>query len=324
MERLLKILADGQFHSGEALGEQLGVSRAAIWKQLKKLEGLGLALHSVKGRGYRLADPLALLSTERLLAELQPEVVAQLRGVELSLSIPSTNGAAMAALSQDRHGWLYLAEQQTAGRGRRGRPWVSPFGRNLYFSLCWSFSGGAAALEGLSLVVGLAVRDGLADCGVTDLGLKWPNDVLRGPRKLAGILLEMSGDAAGQCQVVIGVGINVGMPEAAGQLIDQPWSDLQDLSPALDRNQILARVLNRLFPYLATFAQQGFGAFGDRWRQHDALAGRSVTLMTPRVQLAGICRGVDGQGALLLETAAGVEAFHGGEVSLRVADDSGS
>lgn len=318
IEELLAVLADGEFHSGEALGEQLGVSRAAIWKQLKKLEGLGVELHSVKGRGYRLPDGLVLLDEGAVRAALEAPVNQALVSIERALMLESTNATAMAAtLAADRHGCLYIAEQQTAGRGRRGRAWVSPFGRNLYFSLCWTFAGGAAALEGLSLLVGLAVSEGLADLGVDDVQLKWPNDLLRGQRKLAGILLEMSGDASGQCQVVIGVGVNVAMPSGAAAEIDQPWCDLQDRLPGIDRNRLLAAVLNRLVPALQRFSQQGFEPFRRAWLARDAFADSAVVLVTPRLQVEGVCRGVDRSGALLLETAEGMQAFHGGEVSLR-------
>jgi len=323
VEQLLRVLADGQFHSGEALGEQLGVSRTAIWKQLKKLEALGVELHSVKGRGYRIPEGLELLSENALRATLAPAVADQLRQVSLLLSTGSTSADAMAAaLAGDRHGCLHLAEQQTAGRGRRGRRWISPFGRNLYFSLAWTFSGGAAALEGLSLVVGLAVRQGLLDCGVTGLALKWPNDLLRDGRKLAGILLEMSGDASGLCQVVIGVGVNVAMPREAASAIDQPWADLGDCVPRLGRNQLLGAILNRLLPLLQDFSQQGFEPFQADWNRCNAHAQQPITLVTPRHRFAGRCLGVDAKGALLLETASGIESFHGGEVSLRSRDES--
>nr|WP_246480700.1 bifunctional biotin--[acetyl-CoA-carboxylase] ligase/biotin operon repressor BirA [Motiliproteus sediminis] len=315
---MLAVLADGEFHSGEALGEQLGVSRAAVWKQLKKLEQLGVTLHSVKGRGYRLPDTLVLLDEERISAALDPSVRRQLTSIQRSLILESTNATAMAeSLRGDRHGCLYLAEQQTAGRGRRGRPWISPFGRNLYFSLCWTFSGGAAALEGLSLLVGLAVSQGLADMGIEDVQLKWPNDLLRQRRKLAGILLEMSGDASGQCQVVIGVGINVAMSKETAAAIDQPWCDLSDRAVPVDRNQLLAAVLNRLLPGLQRFSREGFEPFRAAWMARDAFAGESVVLSTPRHQIEGRCLGVDRSGALLLQTEQGQQAFHGGEVSLR-------
>ncbi len=324
LQALLGILADGEFHSGESLGEALGVSRAAVWKQLKKLDALGLDCHSIKGRGYRLPGGINLLDQVRFQSMLDAAVRSDLTAVELALSLPSTNGlAAEQAQQGDCHGHLYIAEQQTAGRGRRGRSWASPFARNLYFSLTWSFAGGAAALEGLSLVVGLAVLQGLAGEGVDGVQLKWPNDLLHQGNKLAGVLLEMSGDASGQCQVVIGVGVNVAMPGDAATDVTQPWTDLQRITgQSLDRNRILASLLNALVPALRLFEQQGFAPFKPLWQQHNAHQGQQVRLATERFSQQGECLGVDGSGALLLQTAEGVKAFHGGELSLRSVDES--
>ncbi|MEH6627486.1 MAG: bifunctional biotin--[acetyl-CoA-carboxylase] ligase/biotin operon repressor BirA [Motiliproteus sp.] len=323
LKALLEVLADGEFHSGEELGACLGVSRTAVWKQLKKLKELGLDHYSVKGRGYRIPGGLDLLDEEKLSSYLQAEVAANLQAVDLQLSIESTNLMAMQGLQEGKgKGYLYLAEHQTAGKGRRGRGWVSPFSRNLYFSLTWTFSQGAAALEGLSLVVGLAIARGLADAGVAGVGLKWPNDLLYEGKKLAGILLEMTGDASGFCQVVIGVGVNVSMPDADGRLIDQPWTDLDrclegSVAPRMGRNQLLAAILNRLVPVMEMFSEQGFSPFRQQWMELDAFANQTVALQTHSLEIQGVARGVDGAGALLLETEEGIRAFHGGELSLR-------
>ncbi|WP_421868673.1 bifunctional biotin--[acetyl-CoA-carboxylase] ligase/biotin operon repressor BirA [Motiliproteus sp.] len=324
LESLLSILADGEFHSGESLGQQLGVSRAAVWKQLKKLDALGIDCHSVKGRGYRIPGGVNLLQIEQLRQGLAPQTLQGLTQIELALSIPSTNRLAMEqAQLQNCHGRLYLAEQQTAGRGRRGRDWASPFGRNLYFSLSWSFSGGAAALEGLSLVVGLALLQGMQVEGIDGVELKWPNDLLYRGKKLAGVLLEMSGDASGLCQVVVGVGINIAMPQAAAQAIDQPWTDLETVAQrSLDRNRILAGLLNALVPAIQQFEQQGFAPFREQWQQHNAHRDRWVRLATESFAIDGRCLGVNESGALLLQTENGEQAFHGGELSLRSLDDS--
>ncbi len=324
LQTLLTLLADGEFHSGESLGEAQGVSRAAVWKQLKKLPSLGLDCHSVKGRGYRIPGGINLLERSVFESQLTPAVAAELTHVELALTLDSTNKLAAAeAQLGNCHGRLYVAEQQTAGRGRRGRVWVSPFARNLYFSLTWSFSGGAAALEGLSLVVGLALRNGLAEMGIAGVQLKWPNDLLYQGRKLAGVLLEMSGDASGQCQVVIGAGINVAMPEVAASDLDQPWTDLQRIkAEPLDRNRVLAAVLNALLPALQRFEKQGFSAFRDEWQQHNAHQGQQVRLATESFSQQGECLGVDAKGALLLATDAGIKAYHGGELSLRPLADA--
>jgi len=318
---LLSVLADGRFHSGRELGEQLQVSRSAIWKQIRKVEELGIEIYSVKGRGYRLPGGLDLLEMSAVKDLLDSDVSAQLGEIELELTMESTNLQAMSlSQRQDCHGRLFVAEQQTAGRGRRGRQWVSPFGRNLYFSLVWRFEHGAAALEGLSLVVGLALKNALAKLEIDGTALKWPNDLLFGNAKLAGILLEMTGDASGECQVIIGVGLNVAMQPQQGEAIDQAWTDLQTIKgEAVSRNALLAAVLNELVPMLDQFKAQGFEPFAAPWMAANAFQDEAVELLLGDNALNGICRGVNSSGALLLDTEGEVRAFHGGEVSLRKA-----
>ncbi|MBY4676885.1 bifunctional biotin--[acetyl-CoA-carboxylase] ligase/biotin operon repressor BirA [Marinobacterium arenosum] len=320
-QALLEILADGKFHSGQELGELLGVSRSAIWKQIRKLEALGLEIYSVKGRGYRLPGGIELLDSERIGQALDAAVAARLQRIELEMTLASTNQAALQASQQgDSHGVLFLAERQTAGRGRRGRQWASPFGANLYFSLVWRFQTGAQALEGLSLLVGLALVESLQPQLPEPLLLKWPNDLLCRQRKLAGILLEMSGDPQGDCQVVIGVGINVQMPLAAAEAIDQPWIDLAGLNGGpVSRNQLLAAVLNSLVPKLERFAVEGFAPFRDAWQAVNAYQDAPVKLLLGPREVEGVCLGVDESGALRLRMADGEQLFHGGEISLRQA-----
>ncbi len=320
IEPVLSMLADGKFHSGQALGKALGVSRSAIWKQIKLIEESGIEVYSIKGRGYRIPGGLDLL--DRLLIDeaLEPVVRKELKHIALNLVIPSTNAMAVEAVYRDGHGSLYLAEQQTAGRGRRGRSWASPFASNLYFSLTWQFNNGAAALEGLSLAVGIALIRGLKQLGIDDVQVKWPNDLLWRGKKLAGVLLEMSGDAAGECFVVIGVGINVRMPEAAAEDIDQPWTDLQQaLGVAPSRNKLLAELMNQLVPMLEQFSSEGFAPFKEEWQALNAHSDQQVSLNVGNRQEQGVCRGVDHAGALLLEVGGEVQAFHGGEVSVRLA-----
>lgn len=316
---LLHTLADGEFHSGEELARLLGVSRTAVWKQLQKTQqATGLELESIKGRGYRLTQPLELLARERIAALAGP----LLSELEVHEQIDSTNRLALTRAQEGRgRGHVIVAEQQSAGRGRRGRQWVSPFGRNIYCSAIWEFDGGAAALEGLSLAVGVAVAQALADIGVCEVGLKWPNDVVWGGRKLAGILLEMVGDAAGRCQVVIGIGINVAMSGSgeAGQ-IDQPWVDVQTaLGAPASRNALLGALLARLLPAVQRFEREGFAALRDDWSALDSFRGRDVVVHLGERLVLGVAAGVSGSGALLVDTDQGRQEFHGGEVSLRLA-----
>jgi BirA family biotin operon repressor/biotin-[acetyl-CoA-carboxylase] ligase len=317
---LLKILADGKFHSGTDLGEVLGLSRSAIWKQMKAVEECGVEVYSVRGRGYRLPRGLDLLDLDRLNEHFNPQVKQALQLVDLKTFTDSTNLMALRNIREHNHGALYLTEYQSAGRGRRGRSWVGPVASNLYFSLIWRFNGGAASLQGLSLVVGLSVVQGLKELGVGDIELKWPNDLLSKGRKLAGILLEMQGDASGDVSVVIGVGINVLMnpQNKQNESIDQPWVDLTSITDRkLDRNKLLAAIINKLVSNVELFASEGFSVFVDAWQALHAYQDSYVKLIMSPNEVEGICRGVDQHGALLLERYGKMEAYHGGEISVR-------
>lgn len=320
---LVPLLADGEFHSGQALADALGVSRTAVWKQLNRLQQeLGLSVESIKGRGYRIPGGVELLAADAIASGLSAQGRALLGELVIQPIVDSTNAEALRRLETGAlAGLACTAELQTAGRGRRGRPWVSPFGRNLYLSLAWEYEGGAAALEGLSLAVGVAVANALERQGISGIQLKWPNDMLVGGAKLGGVLLEMVGDASGRCQVVVGVGINVRMPDNAAVGIDQAWTDLQQLAgDALPgRNRLLATLLNELLPLLSEFAATGFGPWREAWMSRDAFAGIPVVISSGSHQQAGVARGVDQRGALQLETTLGLQPVFGGEISLRAA-----
>ena len=317
----LSLLADGEFLSGQDLADSLGVSRTAVWKQLNKLSAVtGLEIESVKGRGYRIPGGIDLLDADKVRAALSAPASGLLTTLVVLDSVDSTNAEAMRrAQSGSVAGLVCTAEQQTAGRGRRGRQWVSPFAGNLYLSLAWEFEQGAAALEGLSLAVGVAIARALEYCALPTIQLKWPNDILYDGAKLGGVLLEMTGDAAGECQVVVGVGLNVSMSAAAAGTIDQAWTDIQTISEGMHpgRNALLAALLNELLPLMAGFESRGFSSWRDPWLALDAFAGEPVILTTGPKQMAGIARGVDERGALLLETVSGTQSIYGGEISLR-------
>lgn len=319
MDTLIALLADGEFHPGDELGGALGVSRAAVWKQIQKLQAHGFDIQSVKGKGYRLARPLERLDGAVICAQLQPAAARLLTSLEIITLTSSTNDVAMSRVTEGgASGFVCLAEQQTSGRGRRGRAWVSPFGANLYLSVVWEFYAGAAALEGLSLATGVAVAEALLALGVKDVGLKWPNDVLIRGAKLGGILLEMTGDPAGRCQVVVGVGINHLMPASAGQQIDQPWTRLDEHVPGISRNLLAARVVSGVLLMLEAFQREGFSGFRQRWSALDAFRGEAVIVRTGARDLEGLADGVDETGGLRLRMASGVEIMKGGEISLRL------
>jgi BirA family biotin operon repressor/biotin-[acetyl-CoA-carboxylase] ligase len=314
---LLEQLADGHFHSGEELGQQLGVSRTAVWKALQQFEMLGLDIHAVQGRGYRLATALELLRSAEILAALP----AAVRDVPLALTVQQEVDSTNAWLMQqdDWHGKACLAEYQHAGRGRRGRHWISPFAANIYLSLGWRFSLDAAALAGLSLATGVAIMRALDAMGIRGVGLKWPNDIVHGSRKLGGILIEMRAEAGGPSQVVIGVGLNVHMSDSAAEELDQPWSDLQQCAgEKVSRNALAAAVLSELVQACQACDQGALTAYLEDWQDYDIHAGKEVDLILPdERRITGLSRGIDSQGALLLEQGGKVQRFSCGEVSLR-------
>ncbi len=319
MLTLLKLLKDGRFHSGEALGAALGVSRSAVWKQLQHLEAeLNLPIHKVRGKGYQLASPLVFLSAEDI-ARHAPSLAWP---VHISDSIDSTNAEALRLVDAGCAApFLVLAEQQTAGRGRRGRKWVSPFAQNVYYSLVLRIEAGLRQLEGLSLVVGLAVMQALRESGVRGAGLKWPNDVLVGQKKIAGILLELVGDPADICHVVLGIGINVNMQRA--DEVDQQWTSVQlETGFPVDRNALVAQLGLQLQGYLDQHRKGGFVALQEEWEQNHAWQGRPVSLIAGVNQVDGVVLGVDRQGALRLDVDGVEKIYSGGELSLRLRDDS--
>ncbi|KPK37432.1 MAG: hypothetical protein AMJ69_11565 [Gammaproteobacteria bacterium SG8_47] len=318
----LQILADGRFHSGAELGAAFGVSRAAVWKRLRQLrERYGLEVSAVRGRGYRLVRPFELLQPQAIEAQLAARVRDRVPCLDVLFEVDSTNRWMMG---QAQHGapsgQVCFAEYQSGGRGRRGRRWSSPLGGNIYMSVLWRFANGASAVGGLSLVAGLAVVEALSKLGIDGLGLKWPNDIVWAERKLAGVLLELSGEASGPCHVVIGVGLNVRLDSAAAADIDQPWVDLHQIGGSMPARAVVAgAVLSRLVERLISFESEGLASALMAWPRWDALHGRAITVWQGDQAIAGTALGVDESGALLLQVSGGVRQFVGGEVSVRPA-----
>ena len=320
--RLLNLLSDGEFHTGEALGVSLGVSRMAVWKHLKALRQIGVDFTVVRGKGYCLPSSLELLDCDRILSAATPASAAGIDGIEVFLEVDSTNNwLREQALNGAPSGTVCVAEMQLAGRGRRGRTWVSPFAANLYLSLLWRSATGATALGGLSLVTGIALLRALRSYGIEGAGLKWPNDILAGDAKLAGVLIDVVGESSGPCIVIVGIGVNVCMSPGEAATIDQRWTDLHHLSGgnSLSRNVLAARILDELMPVIETFDAEGLQPFLDEWRQSDVLRGRKVGLTLPNEYITGTACGIDEVGALLVETVHGRRRFLSGDVSVRVA-----
>ncbi|MDH5881670.1 bifunctional biotin--[acetyl-CoA-carboxylase] ligase/biotin operon repressor BirA [Vibrio sp. S/42/10] len=312
---LLRCLADGEFHSGEFLGEMIGVSRAAISKHIKGIQEWGLDIYRVQGKGYKLASRLEMLDQGRLSA------VSRDASLELIPIIGSTNQHLLERTNDLESGSVCIAEYQAAGRGRRGREWVSPFGANLYLSMYWRLDAGMAAAMGLSLVVGVAVVEALEEMGVEGVKLKWPNDLYHNDKKLAGILVELSGQSGGAAHIVIGLGLNLSMdPTTSG--IGQPWTSLKEVCDGQepDRNQLAQALINAWDKSLVDYELTGMSNFVERWNRLDNFLGRNVKLIIGPREIEGVVQGIDEQGAVLLKTENGIESYIGGEISLRKGD----
>lgn len=321
---LVDALSGGDWVSGEQLAARAGVSRAALAKRVLHLRRWGLEIEGHAGRGYRLLRPLQRLRADAIREALPAGWRDGIRVIVCDVT-DSTNTQALAASSaQDPQVWL--AEMQTAGRGRRGRAWISPFGANLYLSLAWSFVTWPAELPSLSLVAGVAVASALEEFGFQDVGLKWPNDLLWQGRKLAGILLEQQGEVQASCRAVIGVGVNFDMQPA--QLGDQalpPWCSLAQIAAQQglnlpERNVLAARITGRLAEACARFACAGFADFSEAWSQRDLTRRCRIEISGAGETRAGIGGGIDASGALILLTERGAERVFAGDVSLRLGD----
>ena len=317
---LLEQLGIGETLSGSELGARLGISRAAVWKQVDRLRGLGLDVQAQAGSGYRLSVPYEALDAAAIRASMDAATAARVGDLELHWQLDSTSSELLRRHADDPSDLrVCLAELQSAGRGRRGRVWRTPLGGGLALSVLKRFERGMAGLAGLSLVAGVATIEALADCGITEAGLKWPNDLVAREAKLGGILVELGGDALGPCHAVIGIGINLHLAAGARAAIDQPSIDLATLSEtAVSRNRLAGRLITRLADALDRFAHAGFSDFAQAYARHDILHGRTVQVMRSGVGSEGIACGVDPRGALRVAFADGEQAIDSGEVSVRM------
>lgn len=308
---LISILADGEFHSGEQLGGALGMSRAAINKHIQTVRDWGVDIFTVPGKGYSLPHPIQLLDEAKIHSMLPAGRVNVLPVID------STNQYLLDRIGELSSGDACVAEYQQAGRGRRGRKWFSPFGSNLYLSMYWKLDQGPAAAMGLSLVIGIVMAEVLQRLGAEDVRVKWPNDLYLKDRKLAGILVELTGKTGDAAQLVIGAGINLKMREPEADTISQGWINLQEAGVNIDRNELTAMLLKELRAALLHFEKEGLAPFISRWRSLDNFLDRPVKLLIGDQEIHGIERGIDQQGALLLEQDGIIKPYIGGEISLR-------
>lgn len=301
------------FVSGEVVAQRLGISRASVHNAIRLAKDYGLTVHALPGRGYRLAQPVTWLDESRLADLFTQRAIAPV----FFPALDSTNGWLLAQRDV-RHKTLVFAEWQDKGRGRRGRSWLTGLGAGLTFSLAWRFDRPVSDLSGLSLVVGLSLVKCLRDLGLALAAVKWPNDVLVGNAKLAGVLIELVGDMLGPSLAVIGVGLNVMGSGSLQGAVSQPVTDVTVHLGQIDRNLLLRDLVGQLDDDLLRFERSGFDSFREEWAQFHAFQNQRVQL-TPAMGdcIVGEAVGVDASGALLLADANGLRRFHSGEVSLR-------
>lgn len=315
---LIPLLADGQFHSGLDLGKRLGISRSAVWKRVSALKEVGISVDAVQGKGYRIPGGLDLLAAGVVQAALAANAQAAGLRVEVRDVVDSTNTLALEGLRAGKgRGQVYLAEFQTAGRGRRGKEWLSPYARNIYCSLVWTLEQGIAAAQGLSLAIGVALCSALRGMGVQGAGVKWPNDVQVNGSKICGVLVEVAGDIDGACALVIGFGVNVDMERVDASAIGQPWTDLRSQGCRQPRNEIAARCIRAVAEALHAYEQRGLANVLAAWPAHDVLTGRVVSVHIGERITSGLVRGIDRSGGLVVEVDGEARVFHAGEVSVR-------
>lgn len=317
---ILRLLADGELHSGADIGRRLGISRAAVNKGVKGLGGNGLDVRAVAGLGYRLEAPVTPLDRRRILRLLDTSG-SPVRRVEVLERVDSTNRylLAHALIDPDPSGMVCLAEVQPQGRGRQGKSWVATPYQNLMLSAAWRFAVGPAMVAGLSLAAGVAVARALEMLGVSEIGLKWPNDIFWRGRKLAGLLVDVHGEASGPCTVVLGIGVNCRISSVSARAIDQPWVDLHTITGVTtDRNRLAAILIEQIHNMFTTFSRSGFAAYQTDWNRRHLYANQPVRISRDRTTFEGTVDGIDEHGALRLRCADGrTQLFHSGEISVR-------
>lgn len=319
---ILRLLSDGEFHSGTALSRGLGISRTSVFNALHDLDEVGLTVHKVRGRGYRVVDPVQWLERDIILGHLGEE--ADNFNIGVLDTAGSTNSlllqkAAMELNFPSASIRVVATELQTNGRGRRGRQWHSGLGDGLIFSLLWRFQQGPGFLSGLSLAVGVAIIRTLEFAGIEGAALKWPNDVMFNFCKLAGTLIEMEGEILGPTAAVIGIGLNLKLSKDIQTRIDQGAIDVFSIMGKMpDRNKLLAVLLINLVRVLRQFEHQGFASFKEEWRNHHLCENKPVVLHLPDgSSQEGMVRGIADDGSLMLRTAAGIRGYSSGEITLR-------
>jgi len=317
--KLLRLMSDGEFHSGQVLGRTLSISRTAVWKIIKSFRQYGLNVYSIKGKGHRLSQAIEFIDNDRLLSCMNPEIRRLIRFITIHSEIDSTNEYLLRkSEGTEFHGHVTLAEFQSSGRGRRGNTWISPYGAGICLSIGWHYDPVPDSLALLSLAAGIAVIRTLKEFNINNAGLKWPNDIIWQGRKLGGTLLEMRGESAGPCNIVLGVGVNFAFPGGEVEMIDQPWIDIAGIrKPLPSRNTLTAALISEIVRVLADFDEKTIPGIIEEWRRYDCMKGRRMTLLLPGESVTGQILGIDNNGSLLMSINNKVRRFNSGEISLR-------
>ena len=315
--------AEPCFVSGAVLAADFKVTRSAIWKAIGQLRELGTQIDAITHYGYRLVLPTSPLDAAGVIAQLQPQTRQRLREGHCEASIDSTNAALLDRGAPPPGQFDFLtAEYQSAGRGRRGRSWLAPPGGAVCLSWSWCFEALPSQPGALSLVIGVAAIRALAGLGLPGVQLKWPNDLVLPAGKLGGILIEMRSEAAGPMHAVVGMGLNVALGPDMRASIDAHGNvpvDLAEQFPGslVPRNHLVAAILDHGISAMSAFSRQGFAPFRADYLTHDWLGGKAVALSGGNGPATGIARGVDDDGALLVEHDGGISRIISGEVSVR-------
>lgn len=313
--KTVKLLSDLNYHDGTSLGEALNITRAAVWKIIKKLEAYGIIIESTKGKGYKLNSPLILLDKKVIKKQLNNQHIQ----FDILEKVGSSNEH-LKKLSRNKKIKACITEMQTQGKGRFNREWHSPFAENSYISLCYPLQKDLSELAGLSLVVGLAICQAIEAYHPLPqaLSVKWPNDIMYDKKKLGGVLIEVQAEAHGMCHVIIGMGLNINMQKAQKKDISQPWTSLSQITGQYhDRNILSALILDHVINYLAKFSQSDFSAFEKEWQQRDALFNQSLALISNKEKFNGVGAGINAQGQLMLRLNNGMkQTFASGDTSL--------
>lgn len=309
------LLESGQdFASGEALSGKLGLSRTAVWKVVNVLRDRGYGIEALPSRGYRLVRVPDRLTALEILPLLETEDLG--RTVHAFDTLPSTSELAFKLAGEGaEHGELVIAEAQTAGRGRRGRSWASPAGKNLYASLVLRPELPPQRAPELTLLAAVAVAEALRGEGV-EASIKWPNDLQVGGKKIAGILTELSAESDRVHFVVLGLGVNLNAAPSdfPPDVADLATSVMRVAGHRVDRAAFVARLMKLLEQWLGLHAAEGFGPVRARWRALASTLGLEVLVKAERRELRGVAEDIDLDGALLLRTEDGVERVLAGDV----------